>query len=250
FIFLFGSALFTLLLFIEHLFSIKTWVNHVSKFLFSVFLILCVIGNNDILAYLSILGIPLYYFTVLVLLYYIYTVIKNQKVDILILLFLVAYCSNALWRMAVKLNWVDMPFYPIDFLIAIFAVALILIRRHIQLSQTNDEQTAELRQMDKARDEFLANTSHELRNPLHGIINIADSVREQENKRLSPEGKDNLRLLSDIGMRMGYTLDDLSTVTQLREGKIKIHPSLVDVHTGANIIISLLQFKKEGKDIA
>src|SRR5699024_7063617 len=195
FIFLFGSALFTLLLFIEHLFSIKTWVNHVSKFLFSVFLILCVIGNNDILAYLSILGIPLYYFTVLVLLYYIYTVIKNQKVDILILLFLVAYCSNALWRMAVKLNWVDMPFYPIDFLIAIFAVALILIRRHIQLSKTNDEQTAELRQMDKARDEFLANTSHELRNPLHGIINIADSVREQENKRLSPEGKDNLRLL-------------------------------------------------------
>src|SRR5699024_8060623 len=51
-------------------------------------------------------------------------------------------------------------------------------------------------------------------------------------------------------MRMGYTLDDLSTITQLREGKIKIQPSLVDIHTGANIIINLLQFMKEGKDIA
>src|SRR5690625_2734562 len=42
----------------------------------------------------------------------------------------------------------------------------------LALNASNAELTVELQNEIKQKDEFLANTSHELRNPLHGIINI------------------------------------------------------------------------------
>src|SRR5690625_7600196 len=42
--------------------------------------------------------------------------------------------------------------------------------------------TIELQEEMKQKDDFLANTSHELRNPLHGIINIAQSILRKDRK--------------------------------------------------------------------
>src|SRR5699024_1235041 len=151
--------------------------------------------------------------------------------NIFILLFIVAYTTNALWRMAVRLNWIDMPFYPVDFLVAIIAIALILIQRHIRLAYMNNMQKLKLQKMDKVKDEFLTNTSHEIRNPLNRIINIAGTVLEKEENQLSMESKENLKLLSDIGKGMGHTLNDLTTVTQLNDNKVQLSYTAVDIHT-------------------
>ena len=44
------------------------------------------------------------------------------------------------------------------------------------LNASNEELAIQLQKEIKRKDDFLANTSHELRNPLHGIINIAQSI--------------------------------------------------------------------------
>src|SRR5690606_13848085 len=46
----------------------------------------------------------------------------------------------------------------------------------LALNASNEELAIRLQHEIKQKDDFLANTSHELRNPLHGIINIAQSI--------------------------------------------------------------------------
>ena len=62
----------------------------------------------------------------------------------------------------------------------------------------------------------MANTAHELRNPLHGMINIAQSVIDEE-KSIKENNKQHLKLLMTIGRRMSYLLNDLIDVTRMEQ---------------------------------
>src|SRR5699024_11290461 len=95
-------------------------------------------------------------------------------------------------------------------------------KKHIRLKKESDEQKDKLEAVDKMRDEFLVNTSHELRNPLHGIINIAESIQLVDKESLSSSSQENLDILINIGKRMSFILNDLSTDNQIKEGVIDL----------------------------
>ena len=65
-------------------------------------------------------------------------------------------------------------------LVAFLSISILLFKRFFQVSDQNKELAIKLQHEIKRKDDFLANTSHELRNPLHGIINIAQSVLQHE----------------------------------------------------------------------
>src|SRR5690625_7993970 len=70
----------------------------------------------------------------------------------------------------------------------------------------------------RLKDEFLANTSQELRNPLHSILNILKGDSEREKYSLNEESIKDLKTVQSVGHHMALTLNDLLEAMNLKEG--------------------------------
>src|SRR5699024_10567261 len=109
-------------------------------------------------------------------------------------------------------------------------------RQNIELKKlnvSNESLTEKLQEEIKRKDQFLANTSHELRNPLHGIINIAHSLLINKANQLDEEMKEEINLQVTIGHHMARTLDDLLDITRLKEQRINLKKSSFHIHSVA-----------------
>lgn len=246
---LFLFTLCSLITFIKHLFLLH---HRVYNFLLVFFILLVIAVIMTPFRYFTYVQFPFALFYAIAITYLFYFTIKRiNKGDpdnLFILIFIAGYTSNVFWGALINLDIVDIPYYPFDFFIYTFSIAILLIRRHMRIVELNMEQTKQLQKADKVKDEFLADTSHELRNPLHGMINIAQTTLDDGN--LIKKDQENLMLLIDIGKRMSFTLNDLNAVTQLKEGRVILDKKNVDLHAATTVVISMLEFMKEGKDIA
>lgn len=247
---LFISTLFSLVIFIKHLFNLTSRFMKILTIFFIVSLLIILITP---FRYSMIIGIGIMFFYILSISFLfnhtIRTIRGGHPDAIFILLFITSYTSNMIWGGIINLGLVELPYYPFDFIISIFVIALLLFKRYIRMAQINKEQTKELQKADRMKDEFLANTSHEIRNPLHGIINIARSILDENADTLTKKSKENLTLLINIGKRMSFTLNDLSVVTQLKEQKVTLHKTSINLHMITSTVLDMLDFMKEGKDI-
>ncbi|RKD25901.1 hypothetical protein BEP19_02945 [Ammoniphilus oxalaticus] len=157
---------------------------------------------------------------------------------------------NVLWGVAINLRLTQIPYYPFDYLIGIFAFAGFLFKRHLRIVQLNEKQTKELQQADKIKDQFLANTSHELRNPLHGIMNITQTILRDKQEHLHPKTKNNLQLLLLISQHMTLTLNDLLDISRLDEKQIKLRKQNIYLPAVTTGVIDMIRFMNLEKNIA
>ncbi|MBW8351163.1 response regulator [Bacillus sp. IITD106] len=169
---------------------------------------------------------------------------KGNTDGIFILFYLLCFISNGIWGTAIKTAVIHIPYYPIDYVISVMVIALLLFRRHTEVVQLNDEQNIKLANADIQKDIFLANTSHELRNPLHGILNIAQSMLESDSSNLSMKEKENLELLLQIGNRMAFTLNGLLDLSKLDDGQIQLNQKPLDIQSLTTGIIDMMHFMK------
>lgn len=96
-----------------------------------------------------------------------------------------------------------------------------------------------LQEVDKLKDEFLANTSHELRTPLHGIIGLAESMMEGATGILSQATKYNLAMIVSSGRRLSTLVDDILDFSKLRHRGIKLNVRAVDLYVLVDVVINL-----------
>ncbi|OZI13520.1 histidine kinase [Bacillaceae bacterium SAS-127] len=157
--------------------------------------------------------------------------------------------SSATWGLIKTYAWPTLPYYPFDIILSFLGVAAFWFKRFFMTTTQVEELVDELKKADKAKDEFLANSSHELRNPLNAVINIAQTVLESEKNSLDSENKKNLELLITVGRRMSFMLNDLLDVTRLKENGMRIHPKKVKVQAATVGVIDMLKFLMEGKPI-
>src|SRR5690606_30326069 len=121
----------------------------------------------------------------------------------------IAITLNIIWAILIR-NYIPTyvgTFYPFDFLFAIFLFSAYWFKRYFRYVHETEKLSKELIKADKNKDEFLANTSHELRTPIHGIINIAQTILDNQEKN-NQVNKD-LELLISIGRRMSLLINDL-----------------------------------------
>ncbi len=244
---IFISTLFALMQFIKAYFQAKTKS-------FSVFLILY---TSLSIAYLVVpyqyyyflaFGMMIVYFSAF---YFLFTqtfkaVRKGHSGAIFILLFITSYTLNMLWGTAGNANLTNIPYYPFDFIISIMMIALLLLNRHMEIVQQNEEQTKKLQKADQKKNEFLANTSHELRNPLQGMIGIAQTLLLENRQLLTAKNKDDLQLLVRIGQQMNFILNDLLDITKLQENYIQLNRKglkLPSILFGVHDMLSVMQDK-------
>lgn len=76
---------------------------------------------------------------------------------------------------------------------------------------------------DVLKDEFLANTSHELRTPPNGIIGIGQSILDGATGPLTGEQRHNLGMVVASGRRLASLVNDLFDFSKLRHETVELH---------------------------
>ncbi len=97
----------------------------------------------------------------------------------------------------------------------------------------------ELMQMDKLKNDFLANTSHELRTPLHGIMGLASSMLDVDRETLTPKQLQNLSMISSSSQRLYNMINDLLDFSKIRNKNIDLDLKPVDLKSITEMILTL-----------
>lgn len=100
-------------------------------------------------------------------------------------------------------------------------------------------QNAELHRLDKLKDEFLANTSHELKTPLYGIIGLAESLMDGATGPLPRRTKANLAMIAASGRRLSHLVNDILDFSHLRHNRLELTLTSVGIREAADVVLTL-----------
>ncbi|MFD1266080.1 ATP-binding protein [Paenibacillus motobuensis] len=175
-----------------------------------------------------------------------WAVIKEEEDSIFLLLSATSLTTNVIWGILKSQN---LEYYPIDIIVTFLALSAFWFKRHFRIAAKTEQLAGILQDADRRKDEFLANTSHELRNPLHGMLNIAENVLHSDKSVLSPKDAQQMELLLSVGRRMSYLLNDLLDLTRLREQGIRLQPSPVRIQAVASGVFDMLAYQVENKPV-
>ncbi|MDR1478876.1 MAG: response regulator [Planctomycetaceae bacterium] len=112
-----------------------------------------------------------------------------------------------------------------------------------------EEKNQYLNRLNELKDEFMANTSHELRTPINGIIGIVESMIDGATGDLTQEQKYNLALVSNSGKRLSNLVNDILDFTKLKNKEIILQIKPVDLKTIVDTVIVLSKPLVKGKDL-
>ncbi len=115
-----------------------------------------------------------------------------------------------------------------------------LAAKQRELEQEREIAT-QLKEMDRLKDEFLANTSHELRTPLNGIIGIAESLVDGATGELSIETNKNLTMIVSSGRRLLNLVNDILDFAKLQKKEFDLQLKAVDIKMVSEIVLNLTQ---------
>jgi two-component system sensor histidine kinase ChiS len=107
-----------------------------------------------------------------------------------------------------------------------------------------------LRQVDKLKDEFLANTSHELRTPLHGIIGLAESLLDTPATAAPEKTRDNLAMMIASGKRLASLVNDLLDFSKLKRQDLTLQKQPLDIRVLVDLILKFCEPLLTGKKLA
>lgn len=106
-----------------------------------------------------------------------------------------------------------------------------------------------LQQIDKLKDEFLANTSHELRTPLNGIIGLTESLIDGAAGALPDKARYNLAMIATSGKRLANLVNDILDFSKLKNQSLNLDLQPMDVRALTDVTLTLLRPLVGGKDL-
>lgn len=129
-----------------------------------------------------------------------------------------------------------------------FLASFIMSYRFSEAYNTIGNMAAELQQADKQKDEFLLHTSHEFQTPLHGIINLSQSMLEFGGE-LREDHLQNLSVIRDTSRRLSALVHDILDLDKIKRNELIIHPAGVDVRVTVSLVFELLKHLTLAKKI-
>jgi len=110
-----------------------------------------------------------------------------------------------------------------------------------------EQSNAMLARMDKLKDEFLANTSHELKTPLNGMIGISETLVDGAAGALSKEQKRYISMIIHSGKSLSYLIGDLQDFSKISNNAIRLEITDVNLHHIVDIVLQffVLQIKRK-----
>lgn len=126
---------------------------------------------------------------------------------------------------------------------------LLLILTDITQKRQTEEKMASMSYYDKLKDDFLANVTHELKTPLHGIVGIAESLLDQPEERLKANLQQNLRMIASSGRRLGNLVNDILDFSLLKNKSLKLSKKPINIWAVAEFVLNIHQNLLTGKSI-
>ncbi|MFC4306959.1 ATP-binding protein [Cohnella boryungensis] len=175
--------------------------------------------------------------------------LKDIQDNLLLLFSLLAFTSNFVWWSILVAMGIKGVYYPFDLIVSTACYASVWFKHYFQVHAETKSLAAKLQRADKMKDQFLANTSHELRNPLHGILNISQGVLERERYSLKGDSVKDLEVVLSVGRRMSLILNDLLDTMRLKENAPRLHYSNFSIHSIATGVLDMLLSMREGTPV-
>lgn len=149
-----------------------------------------------------------------------------------------------------ELNRYEMGFFSnFGMFLFLFLYAFILAMRFTLSFRDSTSLSRKLLELDKLKDEFLANTSHELKTPLHGIIGITESLMDGAEGPLNRSQLRNLKLVASSGRRLTHLINDILDFSKLRHQDIILHKKHVQLKPLAEFVLAMCRHTYARKPI-
>lgn len=130
-------------------------------------------------------------------------------------------------------------------ILMLFLVVLRFFEAYLTVQSLKDQ----LLLLDQVKDDFLSNTSHELKTPLNAIVNISESLLKGSEGRLTEEQAQNLAVVTSSGRRLTYLVDELLDYSKMKHGDIPLHRSAADLSAYAESVMRMHSFLLGTKNV-
>lgn len=103
--------------------------------------------------------------------------------------------------------------------------------------------------VNKTKDEFLINTSHEFKTPLHAIINITESILNNHEGRINEKQQKNLLYIMSIATRLSGLVNDIIDFENLQNRSMKVKLKVFDINGVIHSNVEILKHLRKSEDI-
>ncbi|HLH04587.1 MAG TPA: PAS domain S-box protein [Bryobacteraceae bacterium] len=119
--------------------------------------------------------------------------------------------------------------------------------RELQLKNEELSTTLQLaREATRLKEQFLANTSHELRTPMNGIMGMINLLKSTD---LTPDQRDYADVVSQCANDLLTIINDLLDISQIEARRLTLAEQPFDVHDSVRSVVKLLRVKAAAKDL-
>lgn len=130
------------------------------------------------------------------------------------------------------------------FFVFLFLQSFVLARRFSEAFKSVKDLSRRLLEMDKLKDEFLANTSHELRTPLNGILGITEALLRGSEGKLNEGQRQSLSIIALSSRRLANLVNDILDHSRLKHRDLKLN--LKPLHIKSIVETTLHVFRQLG----
>ena len=130
---------------------------------------------------------------------------------------------------------------PYGFFILILVQAVVLGKHFSNLYSEKKYLSEKLISLDKLKDDFLANTTHELQTPLNGIINISQSILDSGEGVLTLKQRHNLMIVTSTAKRLSGLINDILDMARLKRNEIKIRIKSLNIAINIQAICDIFK---------
>ena len=108
----------------------------------------------------------------------------------------------------------------------------------LSFSQLADQNKA-LKRLDQLKDQFLANTSHELKTPLNGMIGIAESLLDGAAGTMSDVQRQNVAMIAASSHRLTRLVNDILDFSKLQHQQLALHRKVLGIRASVDVVLAL-----------
>jgi PAS domain S-box-containing protein len=112
----------------------------------------------------------------------------------------------------------------------------ITLRKEAEAALLHAKEAAEA--ADRAKSEFLAIVSHEIRTPINGVIGFAQILADSP---LSPEQREQVAIIKSSGQALEKLIADILDLSKIEAGKIEIESAPFGLHKAVEEVIAFFQ---------